>query len=292
MMSRTAGPLLAGLVFTVTLGGAGAWWIQTALLPARVDRPLLSEREMERLPSFARPCTTREECEPPLECVDDPRMRLFRCLGQECWSDAQCKPGYLCRSVPALGEGRSVRLCLLEGIRSEGERCEEFPVRAEEACRPGLSCKFWYCGRPCRPDEPSSCPRGQACVSTLGSPSCVPSCQKTGCPAGKHCVRLTGEFSVCATLEGPDCEENPCPEGRECVTSVETSRAPVMRRTCEQPCDGQRFCPPGFTCLAGNCKQTCDPKKPEDCGSEETCNLSRYIPPTYVCERRNAYGRP
>lgn len=284
-MTRTVVTLLIALLITTTLGGVIFWWVHTTARQGITTTPLLSQQQLSRLPYFKEPCTRREDCKLPLECVNDPRVDGFRCLGQECWTDAHCEPGQLCRTVPASG-GTNVRLCLVEGTKGEGELCDEFPLKGRYGCRPGLFCNSWYCGRSCRLGEPSSCPRGQTCRAAPDGASCVPSCLQTGCPSGKRCVPLSGEFSICATLVGTDCEKNPCPAGQMCVTSIDRQEPGVVRLSCQQPCNEHALCPTGSICFNGYCQRSCDPQQPDACGPEQRCNLSRPLPPVWICEHR------
>lgn len=248
-MTRVAVALVVALLFTTALGGVVVWWYHTEVVPARSVGPLLSARELWLLQRSTRSCSRREDCRQPLECVDG------ICMGQECWTDAQCEPGYLCRALSALG-GATVRLCVLEGTQKEGELCDLYPLKERSGCQAGLYCNIWYCGRPCQLGEPGSCPHGQICREGVDRPSCIPYCVQTGCPTGQVCARVTADFAVCGTLDGEDCEQTPCPAGQVCVTSVDRGRGMVVRRSCARPCSEQISCPSDSACVNGYCKRS------------------------------------
>lgn len=282
MKPQAPARLLLILLLASSLGGAFVWWLQASVLSARLVSSPLSSDELWRLPGYMQQCQAPVDCPQPLKCVYDARVGGHRCLGQECWTDAQCEPGYLCRAVFTMEED-AIHLCLVEGIKGEGETCVPFPLKKEDACRAGLRCTIWYCGRPCRLGDPSSCPHGQVCVSRIEGPACVPSCLQTGCPTGQRCVPVGREFAVCGTLQGEDCEAHPCPEGQECITWV-TGGTGVIQMWCEQRCDERQPCPEGLACADGFCRRPCDPEKPDACGAQETCQRGSRPPRLWVCE--------
>ena len=282
LSARAPARLVVALVLASSLGGALWWWIPQSLTVPLAAPPLAAEA-LWRLPGYMQGCRTPADCRSPLKCAYDARADEHRCLGPECETDAQCDPGYLCRTIPAL-ETETLRLCLPEGVRDEGETCEQFPLRKEAACRPGLRCAAWYCGRPCRPEAPVSCPQGQVCFDDLEGPACVPSCLDAGCPAGQRCVQLQGAFSVCGKLLGEDCEKTPCPEGQECITWI-AGRTGIVRTICERRCNEQRACSADSICVQGYCKRSCNPEQANTCGPQERCKLGSRLPPLWVCDR-------
>lgn len=266
-MSRASLTVSGLLLFVMAVGGAVEWWLWK-------HRPSggaasLSRSQLWSLPTYHRHCFSAADCEPPLSCIPDSRAQGYRCLGTECQVDAQCAVGEACREVA--GRGPNVRLCLVEGERKEGERCEDFPLWSREACKSGLVCNELFCGRPCRLEDPASCPEGYTCLAnqTLES-SCVPTCLSRGCPDGGRCIRIENDFSICGTVdEEEDCEKHPCPPGQECARAV-VRHSDRVAMWCRYGCNEKKACPSGLVCYYTTCRVPCGADA-GTCGSDEEC---------------------
>ena len=128
----------------------------------------------------------------------------------------------------------------------------------EETCALGLRCNEGWCGRPCQPDESTSCPEGFFCREGVNGPSCLPTCGARGCPEGQQCIALGEGISVCAVVRGENCQKVPCPEDSLC--SVWPPRYRESRLVLKMACsrlscgDGEPACPPGTSCTRGVCQ--------------------------------------
>lgn len=269
---RARAPIIVGLSLTLIFGAGAAlrWWWWTHIPRTAAGSQAMSRSQFLSLPTFDRSCIKHEECEPPLSCVWDVRVRARRCLGNECDSDADCQLGFVCRATET--EGRSVPLCFVQGVRKEGELCERNPLKSNEACEGDLLCNYRFCGRRCRLEDPASCPEHSACVKDgVLEPSCVPSCLRDGCLGGKRCFQIDGELSVCGVLGGDtDCEAHPCPSGEQCGKNIADLPDRVYM-VCFRPCDANRPCPPGSFCSDGACVEECDHTVRGSCGPNRTC---------------------
>ncbi len=266
------------LLLTVSFGLGAAWLLWKHVPRPRASAQLLTEKERRALKSYKQRCKRREDCARPLECVDDLRMLSNRCLGSECLTDADCAPDTQCRAVHSLG-GLPVRLCIVKGVRKEGEVCHPLLDWREAACEPGLVCHSRHCGRPCRLEDPEACRAGSVCVDDINGPVCAPSCVRTGCPEGKRCVRFEGDYSVCGVVRGEDCESHPCPLGYRC--RKDTSPTGVILMQCEIPCAEDNTCPRGLECFLKRCNRPCNPDDTSACGPHEKCQ--GFLGPVYYC---------
>jgi hypothetical protein len=275
LRTRITLPVAIALCFTI--GGAVTWWwwheIRTPPTAHGVQ-PVLDRGQLSALLTYKHSCRTQADCEEPLLCMSDPRIRDWRCLASECETDFQCEPGLTC--TPVVHTDASVlRLCLIRGARKEGEGCESFHLKEEWGCAPGMICSSGYCGRPCKPDEPSACPEGSFCRGGARLPACLPSCLRSGCPPEKQCIQLDGELSVCATVHGQDCSKQPCPQGQDCHRALgHRWQSQVVNMWCAPACNEQagRPCPGGSVCLNNRyCARLCDEGTPESCAAGERC---------------------
>lgn len=270
MKSRASIQVIVSLVFALGAASLLYWWVANmgARWPGGNTGP--SGAQLESIPTFGRRCSRREECEPPLSCVRDARVRGRRCLGNECNTDADCEPDTVCRAVPA--EGPPARLCVVQGEQPEGARCAEFPLKKNEACQGTLLCNRTFCGRRCRVDIPSSCPAGSTCLESAAlEPSCVPDCQQLGCPDDKRCFHLEEHFAVCGVHgNDTDCEARPCPPGEKCRKTL-ASWSDKVYLDCYRPCAADSPCPPGYFCGYGSCVEECDPDLDLSCGPNRKC---------------------
>jgi hypothetical protein len=228
--------------------------------------PVLAFEERLRLQSYHRECTRRTDCEPPLGCLSDTRVRRTYCADSECVTDIQCPDGFACLPLPTVDDGPLVRYCIPPGLRKEGERCLPIPREPDHGCEVGLLCGADWCGRPCRLEDPTSCPSGFFCADTVPGPACRPTCEGRTCPEGQRCIRDQEGASACAVVHGPDCQHIPCPEGRKCLGGFGIDHPGHVWMTCYPECgEGLPSCPESFVCDRGSCRRRCDPVEPDTC---------------------------
>jgi hypothetical protein len=242
----------------------------------RAAIPMLPLDHARGLPTYGRDCMRPDDCDPSLGCLElNGRWGRGLCLNTECEADGQCEPGERCRTLRTLGGGPPLRRCDLDsGERAEGELCAVSLSFERGRCRTGLRCNQGWCGRPCRLGEASTCSEGFLCQQGLDGPSCVPTCERHGCPEGLQCVREAGGISVCAHLRGSDCPDGSCPAGSRCTFTNRRllAKGLRLRLECIAPCgEGLPACPSGQTCIADRCWRTCDPQGPTACHPEEQC---------------------
>lgn len=279
LMGASIGALLP-LPMVLLLGGAmrGAF---SRPVPEKGPpiSPILGLEERLRLRTYHRDCGRTAKCEPPLGCLMDVRYGARYCSDSECMTDEQCPDGHTCRLL-ATSDGPFVKRCVAIGIRQEGERCVEISDDQEAACAPGLLCggEDGWCGRPCRMNEPSSCPDGFFCADVPPEPICFPSCEQRGCPEGQQCILHQQGASQCVkTIHGPPCQQVPCPEGRECMVRHASQFPDRVWTECVERCGENRPpCSDGRVCDAWHCLPPCDPVKPDAC------------PDGYRCEQHDA----
>ena len=163
-------------------------------------------------------------------------------------------------------------MCVLEGLRKEGETCVRLAGRKTRtwACGDGLVCGLsGRCGRRCVPDQSGTCSEGFFCArGDPEGPICQPSCEGRGCPEGQVCVRQEGGVSVCARPSRFDCSEQySCPEGLVCAWEFPPSEARGGSTWCLTPCGsrGSAPCPEDSVCHQGWCRSPCDMTRPESC---------------------------
>jgi hypothetical protein len=274
--------LLLPMPLLLVLGSALDWGAGVRTLDAQAVSPVLSWAEGRRLATFGRPCHKREDCEPPLACLQDRRRVIEpRCAASECTTNMQCQDGFVCQAVDSLGEGPRVRICIAEGVALEGASCDPFPRSRDEACAPGLLCQGW-CGRPCQLGAPASCPQGTFCKEGLNGPSCVPSCEGKSCPEGQRCVRFSEGISACASVKGNDCQHNSCPESQQCRVGYEPSQKDQVTMECVRPCGERHPCLPGTRCYYGTCRQPCGPDASDACEPGQRC-IYNPVDKLWVC---------
>ncbi|PTL81346.1 hypothetical protein [Vitiosangium sp. GDMCC 1.1324] len=256
-----------------------AWALHIAMFgrlrPASVSKvaPMLSAEERRSLMTYERPCGGAKECQPPLACFVNGRTMWVYCTDSKCMTDQQCTEEMACRTVKTLGNGPAIRHCTLVGGQKEGDTCFEMPPSRDTACERELLCQGSRCGRPCRLDEPASCPEGFFCQEGLNGPSCVPTCEGRACPEGQECVRLDEGVSICAQVYGQNCQRTPCPDGQKCVVENPYNHPREVWGTCLIYCDeaNPASCPEGFVCDIGACRKSCDPAVPNVCGPHYKC---------------------
>jgi hypothetical protein len=233
--------------------------------------PMLSTEERRSLLSYQRDCRTSEDCEPPLGCFANPRVMATYCTDSRCLTDRHCPEGFFCQTMTTKGDGPLIRACALVGLRKEGEECLRMPPTPEAGCEQGLLCKGW-CGRPCRLDEPASCPEGFFCREGREGASCLPSCEGRTCPEGQRCIQFDEGVSVCAQIHGEDCQRAPCPEGQRCLVHSPVTHPGEVWMWCLISCGEEgATCPEGLICHSSFCRQPCDPSVPGTCGPYYRC---------------------
>jgi hypothetical protein len=243
--------------------------------------PMLSSDVRQSLLTYQRQCLTDADCESPLGCFIKNSSQFHLCLDSTCETDRQCDEGFSCVPLKTASGKATVRICSLVGERKEGERCRVLPAVPEDGCARGLFCQG-RCGRPCRLDEPSSCPAGFFCSEGReGPPSCLPSCEGRPCPEGLTCLPRGKRTSICAQVLGPDCRKNPCPTGQVCRVLEPPQRPWEIRTECRSLCGKDSSCPEGTFCHLYECHKPCDPRAPEDCGPGLTCGRHHPLDPWY-----------
>jgi len=267
--------LPVALTLILVVGCFITWWWYVSGTPgvARNMVPVLDKGQLQKLLTYKRRCRKQSDCEAPLLCVGDNRWGGFRCLASECETDNQCEPGFRCTPF-VYRQGPVFQLCLVQGTQREGERCEHFHLKENRGCQPGLVCDSGFCGRPCDPNRPSTCPEGSVCHREANLPACLPSCLKSSCPPETQCIRIAGDFSVCATVRGRDCDKQPCPPGEECQRELGYRwQSQVVKMWCASPCNEKegRLCPAGWACLDTFCTRLCGEGSPETCPLGEQC---------------------
>lgn len=232
LLATLAGLLLPiPLILAVGAGRIGPWESAVAR-DAQAVSPVLTIDERRALLTFERPCQGAADCEPPLGCVTFSRGQAL-CMASECQTDLQCSEGFTCQALRSRGQGPRVRLCLVRGLADEGAPCfPSFTLTREMVCREGLLCNNGYCGRPCQPDTPESCPRGSFCADNPGGASCLPTCEDGTCAQGQECVRFEREISVCARILGENCQRQPCPEDTRCSVGYVPQRPGEIEMEC------------------------------------------------------------
>jgi hypothetical protein len=236
--------------------------------------PMLTREQRHRLLTYERDCQTNADCESPLICFYNERIGKRFCTDSKCMTDMQCSEDFACRTLVAENGEDRMRGCSLVGIRKEGESCKRLPGEREDGCERDLLCQS-RCGRPCRLDEPASCPVGFFCDDGPDGPSCLPRCDGLTCPEGQRCVGVSKGVSICARIHGPDCKRTPCAEGQECEVYTHLPPADQVWMQCLSRCaDSEPRCPDGTSCFLYRCRKSCDPEAP-------------VCPPGFKCGRRD-----
>jgi len=264
--------LLLGLLLPVPLlliVGTAFWnpWSEEGLRAAAAT-PILELEETWKLQTYSQACWRGQDCEPPLGCLGvSGTRREGLCSDSWCTTDLQCGEGETCRTLPTLDDGPLVRVCVDSGERKEGEACIPARGPGENTCEQGLHCNRAWCGRRCELKDPQSCPQGFFCREGLDGPSCLPTCEVSGCAEGQECVTLREGISVCAVVRGENCQKVPCSGGGLCSVwppRYKDSRLELKMACSQISCsDGGPGCPPGTSCVQGLCRHPCDPGMPD-----------------------------
>lgn len=266
-------------------GGLRVGAPEQEVLNGRRIAPVLGSEERSRLQSFHRDCKRDSDCESPLGCLLDARAGTNYCTDSQCLTDVQCQDGQVCRLLATFGAGPLVRRCVPLGVRREGEKCVRIGKELDDACGPGLVCSEqpFFCARPCRKEDATSCPEGFFCAETRLEPLCLPTCEKTGCPEGQSCIQYEKGASACAKVYGTQCQQTPCPENQKCELDHETGHPATVWMHCAQSCrEDPSSCPAGLICNGWSCHPPCDPNGPNTCAEGYSCQKDRPTRP-WVC---------
>lgn len=244
--------------------------------------PMLSHEERVLLATYEHDCRTDADCDSQLRCVYDVSTTRYRCTDSKCTGDEHCSEGFACIPRAAVNDKDLVRVCSLVGVRKEGELCDNMPVDRNNGCARGLACQG-FCGRPCRVDEPASCPEGYFCHEGGAVSSCLPTCEGRSCPEGQRCVKLMSNPSTCMTIHGQDCEQTPCTQGLHCTRNAYPDAPGEIWMECLRRC-GEKYppCPEGTACFLFQCRKSCDPLDRAACGPDFHCGRSHPSMP-WVC---------
>lgn len=271
-------PLMLVLAAVLSGGGQGH---------AAHTSPVLSKEERLQRVTYHRTCRKSTECEPPLGCLTYEWLSEYICTDSKCLTDAQCREGESCQFINTEGDGPRIGVCVIQGVRREGEECEDIPSRHSDACAPGLRCVQGWCGRPCSMDAPESCPQGFFCADDGTGPVCLPTCEARGCPDGQQCVRfpnrrIPGTVTACRRVYGTHCQQTHCPEGEQCIVNHLPARPGEMWMVCMQPCGKDRAaCPEGLVCVQPYCRKPCEPQQSGACGVGMRCKQTSPDEPAY-----------
>lgn len=263
--------LLLPLLWVISLAYPGYFHLESGDGKIRLV-PRLHVEESVRLKTYQQPCQSDADCELPLSCFGDGWERS--CRGSTCMTDADCSTDFTCKPWLSFSNTALFRTCIPVGIRRAGEECEPRPRHSQEACERGLRCEA-YCGSPCQPEQPGSCPEGFFCKDSLAGAICWPSCKERGCPEGQQCIDRGDSASLCARIEGPNCLQTPCPEDQTCAVMTKPSRPHVAWTYCHIRCGpGKPDCPEGMICYFGrSCEQPCEPQGPNVCLPGQSCRV-------------------
>lgn len=244
--------------------------------------PMLTHEERVRLHTYEHDCRTDADCDPQLRCVYDMPTEREQCMDSKCTADEDCPEGFTCIPWAAENDKDLVRVCSLLGVRKEGELCDSMPIKQKDGCARGLVCNG-ICGRPCRMDDPDSCPRGHFCYEGSEVSSCLPTCEGRSCPNGQRCVELMDKASVCMTIHGQDCEQNPCPQELQCTRNTYPNTPGEIWMECLSYCgENKPPCAEGTACYLFQCHKSCDPLDRSACGPDFHCGRSHPSMP-WVC---------
>jgi hypothetical protein len=218
--------------------------------------PMLTDAERKHVLTYGRTCHTDEECDPRLRCFYSMVSHDSYCVDSRCMTDLQCPDGFTCQTYESRTGKDLLKACSLVGQRKEGEVCETFTRRRPYACERGLLCHS-RCGRPCRVDDPTSCPEGFFCEDAPTGAACQPTCEGRICPEGQQCVSEGGRVSICATVHGQNCQRTPCEQEQHCdvrrypqpVDQIWMNCAPLCGLLDTPPCPDETVCE-AFHCRA------------------------------------------
>lgn len=281
-------PLIWMLSIAMSDPGSGA---RMSLPPGKTFVPMLSLEERQRLTTYEHDCRTDADCDPQLRCVYDMQTSRHHCTDSLCTEDEHCPEGFACVPWSAENDKDLIRVCSLVGVRKEGELCRPVPERTKDGCERGLFCQG-FCSRPCRMDEPASCPEGYYCRADKEGSYCMPTCEGRSCPSGQRCVELMGgQGSVCMKIHGQDCQQDPCEQGLHCTLNTSPSTSGHIWMQCLQDCGRDKpSCAEGTACFLFQCRKSCDPENSTACGPDFHCGRKHPSQP-WVCLPGSASGK-
>ncbi len=277
MNGRTLHVLLAILGLSLPLVSL-SYFVLSSLSPQRAPArhrpivPMLSDEKRLRLKTHAQACKTDEDCEAPLSCFYNMRTQRRYCSDSTCSTDKDCEEDFTCRLLRSSKGEALLRTCALEGLRQEGEMCNELPALRIEGCAKGLLCNG-FCGRPCRLEQSTSCPDGYTCKDGDNGPSCQPMCEGRPCPLGERCTSLFGGLgSTCMRVYGQDCGTTPCATGLQCRQATSPRTPGKVWMECLSLCaQNEPRCPDGQACSLFQCRPACSPEGPSTCSPGFSC---------------------
>jgi hypothetical protein len=264
---------LAWLLYASLFGHPMGEESSLSLPPGVQLLPMLTLEERLRLPTYERDCRSDEDCDPQLRCFFNMLSQRSYCTDSMCMTDQQCPDGFACRLLTTRDRQDVLRACSLVGVRGDGEVCVALPRERENGCRESLRCRG-RCGRPCRPDEPTSCPEGHFCEEDVAGATCQPTCEGRTCPEGQQCVPRGERVSICARVFGPNCLQSPCPSGQSCSVDDSFKVADAVWMQCMPPCGSPEDapCPEGTVCYFYSCRTACTREDPSACPPGFACN--------------------
>ncbi|ATB44299.1 hypothetical protein CYFUS_009786 [Cystobacter fuscus] len=238
----------------------GGYSMRTAQTPALTLVPMLPPAEREGTLTYGRECRTHDDCDSQLRCFSSLTLESRYCMDSDCVVDKHCPEGFSCQTYPVRQRPELIRICSVVGRRQEGELCSEWTRDPERGCERGLLCHT-RCGRPCDPDDPSTCPEGFFCEKARAGAACQPTCEGRACPEGERCIGVGGKRSICARVHGKDCQSEPCAPGQYCSVSTYPQPAREVWMQCTQGCGrkGAPACPEGTICEDNQCLARCSP---------------------------------
>lgn len=244
--------------------------------------PMLSPSEREGTLTYGRECRTHGDCDPRLRCFSTPTLDSNHCVDSRCVTDENCPEGFSCHTYPVKSRQEGIRVCSVVGLRREGEVCSSWTRDPEYGCARGLLCHT-RCGRPCEPDNPSTCPEGFFCEGAREGAACQPTCEGLTCPEGQQCIGVGGRRSICAKVHGRNCQSEPCGPSQYCSVSVYPQPVHEVWMRCTQACglEGKPPCPEGHVCERHQCLSRCSPNGGTSCDEGFRCAGSPAAP--WVC---------
>jgi hypothetical protein len=188
-----------------------------------------------------------------------------------CHSNWDCPGSAVCKQLK-LADGRLGRMCRVRGTGREGDFCRSPPRDSHESCIEALRCNYGFCGRPCDPFDPETCPTGTRCRDSGEGPSCVPSCRGVTCPADTECAWIDADFAICAESTGEHCDVHPCKPGMLCLARYrQIPQHPTVETRCVVACSETAPCTAGQFCDDGECAMPCR-LGGNDCPAGMTCS--------------------
>ncbi|WP_157758218.1 hypothetical protein [Cystobacter fuscus] len=233
---------------------------------------MLHPVEREGTLTYGRECQNDSDCDPRLRCFFSMVLQSSYCTDSRCMTDKECPEGFSCQTYTADDERALLKACSRVGDRKEGEECEVLTVESDSGCERGLLCQGW-CGRPCTPGSPATCPEGFFCHASREGAVCQPTCEGRACPDGQRCIDVGGKRSVCAQVHGTDCQAVACGPGQDCSARTYPWAPGEVWMQCSQTCEleGKPPCPEGTACAVHRCRPVCSPDGGAPCAERFEC---------------------